>query len=109
MINEDNQPSNRKRSPIVIKRSTIIEMLILLIAASILIMALLSFNVNAQEPASTANTATNTNNITANNSTLPSDNYIPVTDSSDSSTKNFLNMFQHRFQEMVQKHVMGAF
>jgi hypothetical protein len=98
MINEDNQPSNRKRSLIVIKRSTLIEMLILLIAASILIMALLSFNVNAQGLAYTANTTY-----------MPSDNYIPVTDPSDNSAKNFLDTFYHRFQEMLQKHVRGAF
>jgi competence protein ComGC len=64
MINENNQPSNRKRSPIVIKRSTLIEMLILLIAASILIMVLLSFNANAQELASAATAATKKDNIT---------------------------------------------
>jgi hypothetical protein len=98
MINEDNQPSNRKRSPIVIKRSTLIEMLILLIAASILIMALLSFNVKAQGLASSVNTPT-----------MPSDNYISVTAPSDNSIKNFLDTFHHIFQEMVQKHVRGAF
>ena len=60
MINETNQPSNRKRIPIMIKKSTLIEMLVLLIATSILLMVLLSFNVNAQELASTA---TSMNNI----------------------------------------------
>ena len=44
----------------MIKKSTLIEMLVLLIAASILLMVLLSFNVNAQELASTA---TSMNNI----------------------------------------------
>ncbi len=48
----------------MIKRATLIEMLILLIAASILIMALLSFNVNAQELASAATAATKKDNIT---------------------------------------------
>lgn len=42
----------------MIKRSTLIEMLVLVTAAVILLMALLSFNVNAQELASAASTAT---------------------------------------------------
>jgi hypothetical protein len=48
MINETNQSSKRKRSHIMIKKATLIEMLILVIASVILIMTLLSFNVNAQ-------------------------------------------------------------
>ena len=55
MVSDTNQPSKRKRSPIMIKKSTLIELLILLIATSILIIVLFSFNVNAQELASTAN------------------------------------------------------
>ena len=54
MINENNQPTSRKRSTIVIKKATIIELLILLIAASILILVVFSFNVNAQELATSA-------------------------------------------------------
>ena len=70
VINETKQPSNRKRSHTMIKRATLIEMLVLLIAASILLMALLSFNVNAQELASAATIDTNTGKIAANNITL---------------------------------------
>ncbi len=70
----------------MIKRATIIEMLVLLIAASILLMALFSFNVNAEEVASAATLNANTGKIVNNNITLLSDNSTSVSASSDNST-----------------------
>ena len=69
----------------MIKRSTLIEMLVLVIAASILVMALLSFNVNAQELASAATIDPNTGKIAASNITPLSDNSTSVSGSSDNS------------------------
>lgn len=63
----------------MIKKSTLTEMLILVTAAVILLMALLSFNVNAQELASAANTATNTTaNAPSNNATMKKQMFGPA-------------------------------
>lgn len=57
MADKTTQPSIKERSSMTTRRLTIIEMVILVIATAILFMALITFNVNAQELVSNTGSA----------------------------------------------------